>query len=108
MYPMQYDNACSRTYPIIYDGVLDFLGYRIFYHYNLLNKSNLRTLENRLWEFKELYDKNEISYEKVMQSLESWMAYARYADSHNTRKEIIKQFNSAFKADKIRPISRTP
>ena len=84
----------SRVFPL-HRGV-SFLGYRIFYHYKLLRKSNIRMLENRLYEFKKLHDKNEIHQEKTMQSLESWLAYARYADSYLLRKEIMKRFNMLF------------
>ena len=84
----------SRIFPL-HRGV-NFLGYRIFYHYKLLKKSNLGILERRLRRFKELYDRNEISYEKIIESLESWMAYARYGNTYNLRKNIMGRFNSLF------------
>lgn len=74
----------------------NFVGYRVFYHYKLLKKSNLKVIEKRIMKFRELYEKNEISYEKITQSLESWMAYAKYADTYKLRKKITKQFNYSF------------
>ena len=85
----------SKIFPL-HNGT-SFVGYRIFYHYKLLKKSNLRVIEKRLLKFKELHDKNEISYEKIIQSIESWMAYARYANTYNLRKNIMEKHNFLFK-----------
>jgi len=86
----------SKVYPL-HNGV-NFLGCRVFYHHKLLKKSNLMAIENRLVEFKKSYDRNETTYEKIMQSLESWMAYARHANTYKLRKDIMQQFDSAFNA----------
>lgn len=84
----------SRVFPL-HEGVC-FLGYRIFYHHKLLKKSNLRVLENRMDRFRNLYARNEISCEKITQSIESWMAYAEYADTYRMRIKIISLLNSNF------------
>lgn len=85
----------SRIFPL-HTGV-SFLGYRIFYHHKLLKKSSLRVIENRIQGFKEMYDRNDIPYGKIIQSLDSWMAYARYANTYNLRKKIFSSFSSPFK-----------
>lgn len=84
----------SKIFPL-HEGIC-FLGYRIFYHHKLLKKSNLRVLENRMSKFRNLYARNEMSRERIMQSLESWMAYARYADTHDLRTEKMNAFESIF------------
>ena len=78
-----------------------FLGYRIFYHYKLLKKSNLRAINKRLEKHKELYEKNEISYEKIMQSIKSWMAYARYANTYGVRRETIRKVNQLIVGERL-------
>jgi len=70
------------------------LGYRVFYHYKLLKRSNIQTVTRRLEEFKQLYEEGDISREKIMRSIQSWMAYAKHASSYKTRRGITKQLNS--------------
>jgi retron-type reverse transcriptase len=82
----------SRIYPL--HAGIGMLGYRTFYHYKLLRKSNIRTIEKRIADFRRMYAMGEISWEKIMQSIESWLAYARYANTYNLRKDIMKQFNA--------------
>jgi retron-type reverse transcriptase len=84
----------SKIYPL-HKGV-NFLGYRIFYHYILLKKSNIRRMESRMREYERLYSREEITYEKVLQGFESWKSYARYANSYKVRKEFAKKLNSSF------------
>lgn len=84
----------SRMFPL-HEGI-GFLGYRIFCHYKLLKKSNLRAFEKRMNKFRYLYDRNEISRDKMLQSLESWLVYAGYADTYRLRTEIMGLFNSTF------------
>ena len=81
----------SKVYPL-HRGV-NFLGYRIFYHYIFLRRSNLRKMESRMRENESLYRRGEMTYEKVLQGFESWMSYARYANSYVVRKEFVKKLN---------------
>jgi len=65
------------------------LGYKAFYHYKLLKRSNIRTINKRLAKFKELYEKGEMTRGAITKSMESWMAYARHADTYNLRKKLL-------------------
>lgn len=75
---------------------ITLLGFRVFYHYKLLKKSNARRIWKRLEKFKRLYEKGEINRKEVVQSLEGWLAYAGFADSYNLRRRVVARFNELF------------
>lgn len=79
---------------------ITLLGFRVFYHYKLLKKSNSRRIWKRLEKFKKMYDKGEISRKDVVQSLEGWLAYAGFADSYNLRRNVVARFNELFGCEK--------
>jgi len=60
---------------------VDFLGYRVFTNYRLLRKSTVKRFIKRT---KKIKDKK---------SVESWMAYAKFADSWRLRKSLSKKLN---------------
>ena len=70
---------------------INFLGYRIFYHYKLLRESNLRkfcrNFENKI----NHYEIGRLSYESLWSSLEGWFGYAMWANTYILRRKIIKQ-----------------
>ena len=68
-----------------------FLGFRIFYHYKLLNKRNIRKMENRLDNFEVLYKRGEISTQDVQRSLVSWFGYAQQGNTYKVREQIRKE-----------------
>jgi len=82
----------SKIFPL-HRG-MNLLGYRVFYHYKLIKRSNLRAIEKRLLRFKMLQERKCLSHIKIIQSIESWMAYAKHANSYNIRKCIMRQLNS--------------
>lgn len=84
----------SAVFPL-HKGV-SFLGYRIFFNYKLLKKGNLGVLEKKMEKFKKLFDRGEISHGKIMQSLEGWMAYARYGNTYNLRRRLMAGFGLPF------------
>ena len=65
-----------------------FLGYRIFYHYKLLRKSNLRKFQGNLERKIRLYELGMKSYDSLWSSLEGWSGYAIWADTYKLRKNI--------------------
>jgi len=79
---------------------ITLLGFRVFYHYKLLKKSNTRRVWKRLERFKKKYEKGEISRKKVVKSLEGWLAYAGFADSYNLRRRVAARFNEFFGSQK--------
>ncbi len=67
-----------------------FLGYRIFYHYRLLRRRNIRYFRRRLSEKLELYRSGLISREKLDSFLQGWQGYSKFANTHNFNKKIHK------------------
>ena len=69
---------------------LTFLGYRIFYHYKLLRRSNLRKFQKSS-ERKPQMSKiggGRYSYEAIHESLQGWSGYAQWANTYNLRKAM--------------------
>jgi len=72
------------------------LGFRIFYRFRLLKKSNARRIWKRLDLFKERYDARTIERDEIVQSLEGWSAYAMFANTFSLRKKAASTFNAHF------------
>jgi len=68
---------------------ITFLGYKIFYHYKLLRKSNLRKFERNLKEKLESYKNKLLTYDELINSLQGWFGYAIWANTHKMRKQIL-------------------
>lgn len=77
---------------------MTLLGFRVFYHHKLLKKSNARRIWKRLERFKQKYDKSEMKRGEVVQSLQGWLAYARFANTYHLRKKVVARFNKLFSA----------
>lgn len=77
----------SQIYPL-HKGI-DLLGYRMFYHYRLSSKKNIRIMEEKLKRFEEMCKNNEISRQKIIKSVEGWYAYARHCNSYNRMRRLI-------------------
>lgn len=75
---------------------INFLGFRIFPKYRLLKKSNARRIWKRLVRFKQKYEKGEITKVAVLQSLDGWLAYAKFANTYQFRKKVVAKFNKLF------------
>ena len=81
----------SRIMPL-HNGV-SLLGFRIFYHYKLPRKSNIRNFEKKLIELIKDYNEGMISKEKLMESVEGWCAYAIHGNTYKLRKKLIEAIN---------------
>ncbi len=75
---------------LIHSGI-KMLGYRIFYYYKLLRKSNLRKFKKNFTEKLSLLESGIICKEELLLSLNGWFGYAKWADTYKLRKEIINQ-----------------
>jgi len=84
----------SKITPL-YKSII-FLGFRIFYHFKLLRKSNLNKMLKRLEQFKENYKQNLITKEEIMESMQGWNAYALTANTYKLRKRIFSDVNHYF------------
>lgn len=69
---------------------VDFVGFRNFYYHKLSRKRNIRKISYKLKQFRQ----GELSEEKVKESLNGWFAYAKWANSHNLVKKLIKNIKS--------------
>jgi len=75
---------------------ITLLGFRVFYHYRLLKKSNARRVWKRLDKFKQKHQAGNIEKEKISQSLDGWLAYAEFANTYNLRMKVASAFAEAF------------
>jgi len=67
---------------------IDFLGYRIFGSHVLLRKNTVKRFIKRTRIYQNKLDKGSLSQEKFNNSLQSWLAYAQFANSWRLRKNL--------------------
>ena len=67
---------------------ITFLGYRVFYHYKLLRKRNIRYFKNKLSKKLELYNSGLIDKEHLESFLQGWNGYSNFANTYNFNKRI--------------------
>ena len=70
-----------------------FLGYRIFYHYKLLKKRNIKYFLRRLEKKVNLYRSGLIKKEHLESFLQGWFGYSKFANTYNLNKKIEKVMN---------------
>ncbi len=75
---------------------IPFLGFRIFFHYRIPRKANIRKFQNKLKELKELYKESQLNREQVIEYLEGWMAYAKQGNTYKYRRNLLRNFNKDF------------
>jgi len=68
---------------------IDFVGFRNFYHFRLLRKRNIRSIEQKV----ELFIQGFIDEDGINESLQGWRAYAKWADSYGLYKNIKMELN---------------
>lgn len=86
----------SKSNVLQLNSGINFLGFRIFYYYKLIRKSNLKNFERKFNKLRILFDEEVIGREKALQSLEGWLAYCSHANTHKYRKHLIRNFNKNF------------
>ena len=84
----------SKIYNL--DNGVQFLGFRIFYYHKLPKKSNYRKFESKIKDLKTLYSERQISRQKVIESLEGWMAYTKNGNTFKYRRDLLRKFNKHF------------
>ncbi|MBL7206639.1 MAG: group II intron reverse transcriptase domain-containing protein [Candidatus Aenigmarchaeota archaeon] len=82
----------TKVYPLC-KGV-NFLGFRIFYHYSLLSKKNIIGIRNRVEKFKVEYESGLMDSDDIERSLSGWLGYAMQADTYKLRNEIQEEFKN--------------
>jgi RNA-directed DNA polymerase len=68
---------------------INFLGYRIFPEYRLLKKDNVLKMKRRVKKLMRQYRENIITFEKINQSIQSWIGHASHADTYRLRKRLL-------------------
>ena len=66
---------------------VDFVGFRIFNYFKLLRKRNIRKMIIGVNQYKQ----GEINCINLLKSFQGWQAYAKWGNSYNLRKDIIKE-----------------
>ncbi len=77
------------------EGV-NFLGFKIFYNFKLIKKSNLKNFERKFNQTKILFQSSILNKEKIFDSLEGWLAYCSHANTFKYRSHLIKVFDKQF------------
>ena len=72
---------------------LDFLGYRIWPTHRRLRRSSVTRITRTLKRLQRLYAQHQVSRERVMQSVNSWLAHARHANARGLVRAVLKPFS---------------
>jgi retron-type reverse transcriptase len=80
-----------NIYPL--DKGIDFLGYVIFEKHKLLRKSTVKRFIRRTKVYQRKLSQEKMSYDEIIMSTRSWVAYAKYANSYKLRKQLGKRLS---------------
>ncbi len=73
---------------------ITFLGYRIFYHYKLLRKRNVRQFLRGFESYLELCKQGFARHDALQEQLQGWFGYVRWANTYSLRKKIMTRLKS--------------
>ena len=62
-----------------------FLGFRIFSHYRLPRRRNVRSIRRRLRDLLAMYEDGQVAHERITDTLQGWNAYASHAQTYHLR-----------------------
>lgn len=68
---------------------LDFLGYRIWLTHRKIRKDSSKRMKKKLKRYSKLYSEGRIDFKIVNQSVISWVAHSKHANSYATRKSVL-------------------
>ena len=72
------------------------LGYRVFYYYKLLRKSNLRKSQRKIKEKINLVKNDILPYDSLLDAINGWFGYAMWANTYKLRKNLMKEIDKIF------------
>ena len=75
---------------------IGFLGFKIFTYHRILKKKNKRAFLRKMRELEGMYLKKQVSYDKVYDSLEGWLAHTKHANTFRVRQKIIEIFEKKY------------
>ena len=84
---------------IPYKKGIEFLGFKIFPNHILLKKKNMLHFQRKMMKYNRLYDKEEISYDKIYDFLEGWLAHAKHACTYKKRQKVLTQFEKKYNTE---------
>lgn len=70
---------------------INFLGYRVFFHYRLLRERNVKTFKKKLDVNLELYKNNEINLDRLNCRIQGWEGHAKFANTFHLRQNILNK-----------------
>ena len=70
---------------------LTLLGFRVFYHFKLLKKSNQTRIRKRFSKYGEMMRRGEISKKQIWLSFAGWEGYAKMVDAYQLRMALRKE-----------------
>lgn len=71
---------------------INFLGYRIWKTHLLIRNQSKKKIKRKLKNFQKLYKENRIKLEYITACINSWKGYAKFGNSYNLIKKILKNF----------------
>ncbi|MEX2017407.1 MAG: hypothetical protein WD876_02955 [Candidatus Pacearchaeota archaeon] len=66
---------------------IDFIGFRNFYHFKIPRKRNINNIYSKIKKYKN----GEISKERLLETFQGWNAYAKWANSFELRRKVVKE-----------------
>ena len=66
---------------------VDFVGFRNFYYFKLLRKRNISKMLSKVNKYKN----EELTKENLLESFQGWNAYAKWADTYELRRNVVKR-----------------
>ena len=81
----------NKSKIILLRNGVNLLGYRIFYHFKLLRKSNKRKFERKFNVKLKLFNQGLLSPEEFISSLQGWFGYAMWANTYKFRQNIVSR-----------------
>ncbi len=85
---LEFSGKKTNVFPICRG--IDFLGYRLFAFHRLIRKSTVKRFLQGIKAKIRHYLSKEISFEKLMESFNSWEAYLVHGNSHALKKSIYR------------------
>lgn len=82
-------HPCKSEIKPLQKGI-QFLGYRIFYHHKLLTKRNLYKIKKNIDTQLALLRVELVSRKDVLERLQGWFGYAKWANTYKLREKIKK------------------
>ena len=73
---------------------VQILGFRTFYHFRILKKSNVRRVLGRLALFRAKYTTGEIEQSEILLSNSGWQGYAMMGDTYKLRRQVHDETES--------------